>query len=149
DERGKLAAREDVVPDREKLEIEPFEDALIEALVVATEEDQPLRPRQIAQPGLLEARSLGREDDLARGFEGRLPSREDGIDRGEDRLGLEDHAGTAAVRPIIDRAVPVRGEVANVGELEVEDARAARPTEDALLDDGLDHPGKDRQDVDM
>jgi hypothetical protein len=58
------------------------------------------------------------------------------VDRGEQRLGLHHHAGTAAVRGVVDGAVLVVREVARVDRVDRDRPGFARAT---------DHAGDERR----
>ena len=67
------------------------------------------------------------------------------LDCVKDRFGLQHHAGTAAERSIVDRAVRVRREGAEVDEFDSELSLRLRNPEDALLQVGPDGSWKERQ----
>src|SRR5215212_8477326 len=52
DHRAQLAAGQDIVADRHLFDAPRFEDALVETLETAAEQDHPLARRQLADPGL-------------------------------------------------------------------------------------------------
>src|SRR5690606_9297152 len=115
--------------------------ALVDALVAPAEEAEALEGRQLAGHGLVEAPPGGAEVE-------ERPGRVDGLDRGEDRLGHEDHAGPAAERGVVHRPVGVGGAGAQVVDPHVQPPLAPGPAEQALVDEVLDHLGEDREDVD-
>jgi hypothetical protein len=58
--RAKLAAREDIVADRDGFDVARLEDALVETLEAAAEQDNPLACRQIADAPRGVSASIGR-----------------------------------------------------------------------------------------
>ncbi len=152
--RRHFPARENVVTDGHFLETEAGADPLVETLVPPAEKHDALRPRQGPEIALHETLPLGAEEDLARpirrGAFRHCASRatEDRLHRPEDRLRLEDHPRTAAIGLIVDRTMPVGREVAQVGEVDLHELRPARPGDDRLPQEALEHRGEDRDDVD-
>ena len=79
----------------------------------------------------------------------RLPARRPDVgQRAEERLRLQHHPRPAAERRVVHDAVPVRREVAQVVDREVDDAALVRPGHDALAREAPNHLGEDRDDVD-
>ncbi len=103
------------------------------------------RTREVAGPGLREQAPLGTGEQ--HGAVPR-PRRADRLGELQKWLGLHHHAGAAAVRRLIDGAVPVVGEGAQVPDDEFEQAPLLRPPEDAGCEGSREHLGKDRDDVD-
>src|SRR5258708_5719393 len=95
--------------------------ALVEALVVARDEQDVRERREAARGGLIEEPALRREEHDVTSGPLQLP------DRGHQRLRLEDHARAAAVRDVVHRAMAVRRPVAQVVGPKLElPSRAAR-----------------------
>ncbi len=115
----------------------PFQDPFIDALVPAAGEDQLVLLGELVGGGLGEALPRRRRDNqhrLAPGTRdtgtlcspGALripgPGARDGREGLRPGLGLHDHAGAAAVGGVIDRPVPVGGELAQVVDPQVQQA---------------------------
>ena len=81
--------------------ITPVADPLVDPLVVAAEENEMRLPGQLLREGRRKRRAVRGQVDApaARGLQL--------LDRGEDRLRLQHHAGPAAKGPVIGRAVLV------------------------------------------
>ena len=63
----------------------------------------------------------------------------------KERLALHEHALTAAVGRVVNRAMPVMGPVAQVMGRKLKVARLAGPAHDGQGHDGLKHLGKDAE----
>src|SRR4029077_14857395 len=99
------------------------------------------QPRRL---DLSEALPLGRYQHDRLRLSRILPYR---VDRLEQRRGLQDHARTAAIRNVVDRAVPVLGELAQVPRANRQHVALNRPCENALRKRRLDHSRKNRDDI--
>ena len=66
-----------------------------------------------------------------------------------DRLRAKDHARTAAVRRVVDRAMATQAPVAEVAHPDRDQALLLDATRDALGERSLEHAGEERQDVDL
>ena len=66
----------------------------------------------------------------------------------EQRLGLEHHAGTAAVGIVVHGMMTVAGVVTEVVQIDAEQAALHGTTQNAVLQRPLEHLGKEREDVD-
>ena len=107
-------------------------DAFIEALVVAAEQHQLIVLRGPAlQVGLLQRPPLGRHQQHPGAL---LPGNR--LHCRKHRLGLEHHAGTAAIGHIVHLAVAVGGEIARIVEMQLGDAAAEGATDDAEIRQG-------------
>src|SRR5215471_1291539 len=142
DHGRQLAAAEHVVADGDLAVGQGLADPVVDALVAAADHDQA---------GL--SRELGRER-LGQRLPPRLHqdhrSRVGGaqrVDRGEDRLRLEHHAGAAPERRVVDLAVPVDREVAEVVGVQRDEPARHRPADDALPEDRLEDLREDADDV--
>ena len=70
-------------------------------------------------------------------------SRRDVLDRREKRLRLQHHPGPAAKRHVVDDAVPVGREVAQVVHADVEHPAPDRPPDDPFRERRLHHRRED------
>ena len=108
------AVGQDIVTDRDLVIDEVVGHALVDALIVAAEEDEMLRLGILPGDGLPELPSLGREEDhLGPG------TAEFGECR-RDRLDLHDHAGASAVGCVVHRAVAVVRPAAEIHRLQLD-----------------------------
>src|SRR5689334_10022671 len=113
--RRHLAAREDVAADRDLVVCEVVVDALVEALVAAGEQGQPLQPGQLGDDGIGELAADGRQH-------GHPPRRQDrlhvpavrGLERRAHHVDPDDHARAAAVRRVVGLAVVAEAELPQV-----------------------------------
>ena len=85
-------------------------DPLVETFVPTAQEEDPFLPHQRARPFLSKGRPRGREKNLVEAPEASFQP----LDALEDWFGLQDHSGSAAVRTVVDGAVPIPGEVPEV-----------------------------------
>ncbi len=122
-----------------------FDEALVEPLVAPRDEQQARRRRELARERLVERPALRREHDLPRAGRQSRAQRAHGV---AQRLVLQHHARPAAVRPIVDRPVPVGREVARRHVLEREQAALARAPDDADARHRRDELRKQRDDPD-
>jgi len=109
--RREFAARDDVVADRDLVVDGAANQTLVDTLVAPAQKDEP---RFLCEGGYLRVihrRPLRREVNH---FRSPLLRRFRRRDRALQRLGEHHHAGPAAVRPIIDRAVIVRREITRI-----------------------------------
>ena len=149
-EHGDLAAVEHVVAETEHGERvarpELVVDALVDPLVAPAGEDQPVVLLR-HPPGDLLGEDLAARSghDHVRGLPGTRGA--DGVERLAPGLGPHDHAGAAAVRRVVDGAVPVVGPVAQVVDLHLEQALPLRPPQQRELQRS-EVVGEDRDDVD-
>ena len=143
-ERGQLAARQDVVADRDLARHKCLADPLVDALVVARDEDEARREREPVGERLRERLAVGREEDdlvdrLALGL-GRLEER---LDAGEERLGPEHHAALAAVRLVVDLPVVAHRPVPQAVDADLHEALVLRAPQDRVLERAPDQLGED------
>jgi hypothetical protein len=150
---GEFAAGEDVVADAELFVAEVLGDALVDALVAAADEDDAVAGGEAAGVGLGELAALGREqDDAGGGGAGGSGGDGEGFEALEDGLGLEDHAFAAAEGAVVDGAVTVVGEAAEVVDIDLGDAGAEGARDDAVAQDagaggGAEEFGEDGEEV--
>src|SRR5258708_7367557 len=129
--------------DRELLIDGRLDRALVDALVVARDENDVRQRREAARRGLIEQPALRGEEHDVTGGPLQLP------DRGHERLRLEDHARAAAVRDVVDRAMAVRRPVAQVVEPELELPCRSGARDDALGERAFEHLREEREDADL
>jgi riboflavin synthase len=141
-ERRELAAGEDKIAERDELERKRVEHTFVEPFVASAEDERPLGARERVRGGLLEAGPGRAGDEPPVSAEARFHP----FDGFDDRLGLQHHAGAAAERPIVDRAVPVAGEIAEIDDAGLDEAARPGDAEHADLEVGLDGLGKEGQD---
>src|SRR5579885_253759 len=107
-QRRKLASSQDVVPYRDLVIDAILDEALIDALVVPANDDERGLPGKLPREPLIEKRSL-------RGHENRPRSPAAGVEPGRfQHVRLHHHSLAAAERRVVDRAMLVRGEIADL-----------------------------------
>jgi hypothetical protein len=141
DDGGDGTIGEDVVTEGEFFGLEVFDDAVVDAFVVAGDENEVVGGREILGGGLVEALS-GRagDDEAAAGGEG--------LDSGEQGFGSEDHAGAAAGRGVINLAVFADAVVAEIVDVKVEGALLLGAAHHAEAQGDADEIGEEGDDVD-
>lgn len=150
DESGrKLAAGKNEVAHGELAIAEKVWNALIDTLVAPAKKDDAVKCRQLASDGLCEARATGgKQDD---GFPGRIAVRfgRDAERRTtlKERPGLENHALAPAEGAVIDRTMPVVGELTQVMKVCGKLAVAQSPMQDAVAKGTLEEVGKEGNDI--
>ena len=144
--RRQLAPAEDVVSDGDLLVDGVLPDALVDALVVATDEDQVPSPREGGGGLLAEDLSLGGEQDDVPPSLRYCPAQ--ALDGGDHRLRLEHHPRPAPVGVVVYGAVAVGRPVAQVMDAQVEEPGGAGAGDDALVEGPAEHGGEEGQDVD-
>jgi hypothetical protein len=162
DQRGELAAREHVVADRELFVDRRLDHALVDAFIAATDQDDVRQRRQLPHAGLGQRRPGRRDQDavspataaraactLLRASWALDQARRGLLDRREQRLGLHHHARPAAVRRVIDGAVPIGREVARVDGVDGDHAGFAGPADHAGGERRPDQLGEDRDDREL
>ena len=149
-QRGDLTAGQDVVPDRQLLEGELLDQARVEALVAAAQEQDALLVDQLLGQTLVERPAARAQRDPPETPVTRLEP----FDGFGDRFGTQQHAGSATERPVVDAAMAIAREVAEVDALDPDLALLLGYAQDALRGVGLDgfweqgQDGKERQDRD-
>jgi hypothetical protein len=68
------------------------------------------------------------------------------LDRPQHRLGHEHHAGAAAEGPVVHDAVAPLAELAQVHEVDADEAPAHRPAEDGLPQEAFEQLGEEGDD---
>jgi len=132
------------------MELEPvvaLVDAVVEALVAAAQHEHVVLLGQPARTPVVEGLSGGSEQNL--GHRPAVVPIEQVVDRREDRLGLDDHARSAAVGTIVDGPVFVVGVGAIVHQFDRETTPSPGNAHDALVEEGLEKPWEEGQDVDV
>lgn len=127
---GEVAGGEHVVADREFPINKGLADASVDAFVVAADEDQMLFSGQGPGVGLAELfTGRAHQEDLGGGSSQGFDSREEGF--------TEHHlAGAAAVGTVVDPAVFVLGEIAQLVDADVAEALAAGATDNGGVERG-------------
>ena len=142
---GDLAAGEDVVAHGDLFGGEGLDGPLIDALVVAGDEEESGEGGEAFDGALVEGGALWGEEDAVGGSVVELFGGVDGVAEG---LTHHDHAGPAAEGPIVDLGVLVVGVVADVGDGPGDETGVAGASRDAGGEDGLEHLRKDGEHVD-
>ena len=142
DQCRQLAAGQHVVADRQ-LQVDERPDALVDALVTRAEQDE------VAPAGQLEGARLA--ERLAGGLEqdhGRIaPSK---FRQGCcDGLGPDDHPGAAAVRLVVDRAMPTEPPAPQIVDPDLGQPALQDAGRDARGERSLQHRREERHDVDL
>ena len=143
DERRQFPARQHVVANRQLLGHAP-PDPIVESFVSAAQEHDVLVSAQPPRLRLHEPFALRRRQDHR---ERRAARRLDRVERAEDRIRLQHHPRAAAVRHIVDHAMPIGREVAEVVHLHVERAARNRPPEDARRERLPNHRRENGDDI--
>src|SRR5712691_10625726 len=113
DQGRELATRQHIVTDRDFLERPPLDHPLVHPLEAAADEHEARRLREVANASLQERLAARREHNAR----ARVVRRSRRIDRPRQHVGTHHHAGSAARRRIVDRAVLVGGEIADIDRL--------------------------------
>ena len=143
-----FAPGEDVVADGEFFVAVKLIDALVDALVAATDEDDAVEVRELAGDGLGEGAALGaEEDDAGAGGAFGLGWDAEGGEGLGQRLGLEDHALAAAEGAVIHGAVAVMGEGAQVVRREFDVPLGQSAAEDSVFEEAGEEGGEDGDNV--
>ena len=111
------------------------DDALVDALVAAAQQDEAGGGGVALGVGLGEG-AAARGEEHARAVVG------DGGQGGVDHVGAHHHAGAAAERGVVHRAVPVGGEVADVDRVERPDAGRQGPAGERAGERAREHLGE-------
>jgi hypothetical protein len=144
-----LSAGEDVVADGELFVAEELGDALVHTFIAAADHDDALQRGEAARSRLGEALALGGEQDdglfggVAGGFRGDVQR----FEALEDGLGLQDHALAAAKGAVIDGAMTVVGEGAEVVGVDLSDALAEGARDDTVAERASEELREDGDDV--
>ena len=140
-QRRRFAAREHEVAKRQFFGGEVIGDALIDVLVVATEDRQLCSGRESHSVGLLETAPA-----RAHQHDGRHNAQR--LDRLEERTGLHHHPRAATVWRVVHRAMPIMGEVAQVHDVIRHGTGSGSARGDAQPE-RRKKLGEDRDDVDL
>jgi len=140
--RRQRAVRQHIVADRQLIRDQPLAHPLIHALVLAANEDQMSCLRKRPGVALRKLPSLrGHQDDPRI----RRPHR---LDRLKQRLRLQDHAGAAAIGPIIRRATRILRKIPQIHDTNDRRAHARSPFQHALFEEPPKHARKKRDHID-
>src|SRR5262245_12790377 len=142
-QRGQLAPGEDVVADRQLLVDDALAEALVHALVAPAHQDQMRPRRQLPRHRLREPPPRRVEQDHSR------IRRADRLDARGQRLRLQDHAAAAAEWRVVGHLMAAGGVLARVPQPDVDEPARLRAGQDRLAQGALEHPGKQRDDVDL
>jgi len=151
---GEFAAGENEIADRDFFGSEMFGDAFVHTFVATAEEEYAVELRVAARGFLAEALAgrgeqnyggVGIKCRLSRGVAyGTAEERFDGF---KQRFWLEDHAFAAAEGAIVDGAMAVFGEFAQVLNVDVDDLGFAGATHDAVFEGAAEELGEDGDQV--
>ena len=116
-------------------------DPMVDPLVAATQQAEPVEPGQLVGESLIERSPAGPEQE-------QRARRSRRLDRVEDRLGLHDHARASPERSVVDGAVHVARVLADVVTTQVEQTRTAGLAQQALAAEHVDEAGEQGEHVD-
>src|SRR5881296_1268599 len=139
---GNLAARKNKIADRNLRRCQMLDHAFVDAFITAANHDDLAGPGKPQCLGLckLPSRST-KDDDLSLGG---FPNR---FDCFEDRLRLENHSFTTSKGSIIDGTMPIRGEVPQIMNSNLDQALLTTSPDYAKIEWALEELRKDRDDV--
>lgn len=141
DHRRYLAARDDVVTDRDGLELVCVDHTLVDSFVAPADERHRRFRGELLQQCLVEATTRRGEHQAA-------PRREGGcIDRRCHDVGPQHHAGPTAEDRVVDLAVASEAVIAHVVDLDGHDALVDGTAEQAGPRVGAHEIGEQREDV--
>ena len=146
DDHGRqFAAREDVVADRYLEVYAMLDEARVHPFVTAADEDEARLASECAREGVGEAHALRREVDDEAGF-GCVRAR--GLERGIEDVDAHDHPLAATEGVVIDGAMAVAGGLADIVQVEVEEAGFARAPEDGDIERAGEGGREEGEDID-
>lgn len=124
-----------------------FGDAFVHAFVAAADQQEFVELCVGSGGGLFELAALGGEEhDAAAGIALRTAG-EDGFDGFKDGFALQEHAFPAPERSVVDGAMAVVGPVAEVVELDVEEAGFTGSVNDAMVERAAEEVREDGENV--
>src|SRR5579875_3442392 len=144
--RGNLAAGQHEVPERELLERIERSKPLVDALVVAANQDEPVQPGKALGVRLREALP-GRRREHEDAALGRRGGGEHQIERARQGLQAQNHARAAAVRRIVGALAPF-AIVEKVVQPHARETALDRAADDGQADRRRKHLGKERYHID-
>jgi len=151
---GKFATGENEIADGDFFGSEMIGNSFVDAFVAAAEEENAVESGVAASGFLRETFAGGGEqDDGGAGVEGGFGGgvadgmTEERFDGFEERLGFEHHALAAAKGAIVDSAMTVFGEFAQVLDVDVDDGGFAGAADDAVLQGAGKEFGEDGDEV--
>ncbi len=106
--RGGLATGEHHVPDRDLFEVASRDDALVEPLEATADEHHARPRRQLPHPRLAQRNAARSQENPGPRIRGKR------VERRGDNIGPEHHTGAPARGRVVNGAVLMTGEVANV-----------------------------------
>src|SRR5439155_12892915 len=137
-----LASAEHVVADRDLTGRQAGAHPVVDPLVPPAHDDQARLARQVGGDPLVEALAPRLEQDHRPGV-----VEHHALDRLEHRLRLHHHSGPASKRHVVDLAVAVVSEVAEVVGVQLEQPAPDGATQHSLPERGQEHDRKDGHDV--
>ena len=127
-----LAAGEDEIAEADLLDRRAAQHALVDSLEAAAEQRDAGAGGERPGAGLGEGRAAGGEVEDG-------PVGGGGVERGGGDVGAHHHAGAAAGRGVVDRAVAVGGHVADVAEVQPPEAVLQRPADEREAERAGEH----------
>ena len=147
---GEFPAGQYVIADRDFLVDFALNQAFVHTFVATAQQHDTRRCRQFAHSGIRQRPALrGQVDDPGPLDPQCLLSPPRGINRLRQRVHQHDHAGTTAIRTVVDRLVIVGGVVARVPGLKAPDALLDCPSRHTVLRHRVEHRRKQRDDIDL
>lgn len=142
--RGQFPAGQDEIAQAQLQVDVAVDEALVDALVAAAQQDRPRAGRELAHDGLVDAAAGGGEvhDRRALGAGGAH-----GREAALQRLDEHHHAGAAAIGAVVDAAVVVVGELAQRPQVHVDLLRLVRAARHAQRQVRGEEVGEQRDDV--
>lgn len=137
DQRRQFASRQDVIAHREDVRRPLVDDALVDALVAATDENDMVLRGKLARDALGEGSSARVEKCDCRFRAGAA-----GANRSVDRFRKHDHSGPSSDRLVVDGLAGVVGEVSRVCGPHLNELGRLRALQDGLAEDRVNHLGK-------
>src|SRR3954468_1631676 len=145
-QRRQLAARHDVIADRDRLGRQMLADPFVDPFVPAAQDHQVIQRAQPLRDVVRQSLAVGRGQDHRRW---RAPLLANPVDRRKQRFGLQHHPRPAAKRHVVDDPVPIGREIPQVVHAQIDQPSRDRPSDDALGQRRLHHLRKDGDDVDL
>ncbi len=142
---GDLSTVEHKIPDRQTLVDPVLPDPVVDALVAPTQERDPRLEGEALGDTLIETRRRGRQQDRMH----RATLGDHGLERGDHRPGLDDHARAPAKGGGVDAPVAVVGELAQVGAVQANEIPGQRLAHEPGLDKPGDRSGEDRENLEL
>ena len=141
--RRDFTAGKDEISDRDFCRRQVFDHSFVDAFVPAADQNHLFRFRKPQRFGLIESAGLPRSAPRLR-LARVLPNR---FNRLENRFRLENHSFAAAERPVVDRAMPIRGEIPQIVDSNFNEALFSAPPDDSKIERAFEELREDRDDV--